>query len=100
MNATPQASAIGQAREWLDALAATLAAQQLNTLPALFAADCFWRDFLAFTWNIKTVEGPAGVEDMLSAVLADVQPRHFRIEESVGRAFAESAVRQVASYAR
>lgn len=85
MNATPQASAIGQAREWLDALAATLAAQQLNTLPALFAADCFWRDFLAFTWNIKTVEGVATVREMLAQALPqfDTPPTWTLDEASV-----------------
>ncbi len=35
----------------------------------LFADDGYWRDLVAFTWNIKTVEGPAGVQDMLDATL-------------------------------
>ena len=43
----------------------------------LFADDCYWRDFLAFTWNIKTMEGRAAIEDMLDATLANVQPGWF-----------------------
>ena len=31
----------------------------------MFAADSFWRDLVAFTWNLKTVEGPDGVADLL-----------------------------------
>ena len=27
---------------------------------AMFATECYWRDLVAFTWNIKTVEGRDG----------------------------------------
>ena len=32
---------------------------------ALFATDSYWRDLVAFTWNLKTVEGTSGVTDLL-----------------------------------
>ena len=35
----------------------------------LFAAESYWRDLVAFTWNIKTVEGRDGVRDMLEHTL-------------------------------
>ena len=35
--------------------------------PALFATECYWRDLVAFTWNLKTVEGRDGVADLLGA---------------------------------
>ena len=43
----------------------------LREVPAgasgLFADDCFWRDFSAFTWNITTCEGHAAIAGMLDA---------------------------------
>jgi putative flavoprotein involved in K+ transport len=48
----------------------------------LFAVDSFWRDLVAFTWNIKTVEGPEGVKDMLDHALARTRPRGWRVTES------------------
>ena len=29
--------------------------------PALFAEECYWRDLVAFTWNIMTMEGQAAI---------------------------------------
>lgn len=69
MDATTSNSSVRQAAEWLDAFASTLAQRKLDRLPAFFADDCFWRDFLAFTWNIKTVEGLSSVEGMLAHAL-------------------------------
>src|SRR6218665_996705 len=40
---------------------------------AMFDADSYWRDLVAFTWNIKTCEGQAAIADMLGTVLAGVQ---------------------------
>ena len=47
----------------------------------LFAAECYWRDLVAFTWNIKTMEGRDEVRDMLAQRLADVKPRDWRVAE-------------------
>ncbi|MDP2613964.1 NAD(P)/FAD-dependent oxidoreductase, partial [Oceanobacter sp. 2_MG-2023] len=41
----------------------------------------FWRDLVAFTWNIKTREGREAIEAMLSDTLAQVQPSNWRLEE-------------------
>ena len=32
---------------------------------ALFQADSYWRDLVAFTWNIRTLEGPEEIRAML-----------------------------------
>jgi putative flavoprotein involved in K+ transport len=47
----------------------------------LFTTDCYWRDLVSFTWNIKTMEGKDAVADMLSAQLASVQPWGWRISD-------------------
>ncbi len=47
----------------------------------LFTDDCYWRDLVSFTWNIKTMEGKDAVADMLSAQLASVKPSDWRIAD-------------------
>jgi putative flavoprotein involved in K+ transport len=51
--------------EWLGAFERALAAKDADAVAALFAATSFWRDLVAFTWNITTVEGPEGVADLV-----------------------------------
>ncbi|WP_280298229.1 NAD(P)/FAD-dependent oxidoreductase [Nocardia neocaledoniensis] len=66
---------------WLAAFEAALSARDIDTAAGMFATDSFWRDLIAFTWNIKTVEGRAGVADMLSAQLDETDPSGFRTTE-------------------
>jgi putative flavoprotein involved in K+ transport len=46
-----------------------------------FLDDCYWRDLVTFTWNIKTLEGKDAIRDMLNAQLASVAPLNWRIAE-------------------
>jgi putative flavoprotein involved in K+ transport len=48
---------------------------------ALFADDCYWRDLVSFTWNIKTVEGKEQVADMLKHQLATTRPTGWQLAE-------------------
>ena len=66
--------------EWLSAFEDALTARDVDRAAALFAEESFWRDLVAFTWNIVTVEGPAGVADMLRATLDGVDPSGFRAD--------------------
>lgn len=66
---------------WLSAFEAALAARDVETAASMFALDSFWRDLVAFTWNIKTVEGQAGVAEMLRAQLAETDPSGFHTTE-------------------
>ena len=45
---------------------------------ALFQADSYWRDLVAFTWNIRTMEGPDQIRAMLQAQLPEVKPANLR----------------------
>lgn len=71
-----------QVDNWLGAFEAALAARDVEAAAAMFATDSFWRDLVAFTWNIKTVEGRDGVVDMLGAQLGGVDPSGFRTTET------------------
>ena len=56
-------------RDWLSAFAAALEQGDIAAVVALFVPDCNWRDLLAFTWNIKTLEGRP---DIAGAALVEV----------------------------
>ena len=66
---------------WLADFEAALTARDVERAAGLFAPTCFWRDLIAFTWNLRTVEGRDGVTDLLTEVLDTVDPSGFRTSE-------------------
>jgi putative flavoprotein involved in K+ transport len=74
-------TATDQVTEILDRLGAALADGNIDAAAGLFATDCYWRDLVTFTWNIKTMEGRAAVADMLDATLLRVMPSGWRVAE-------------------
>ncbi len=71
---------------WLAKFNAALTARDIDAAKACFAEDCHWRDLVAFTWNIKTMEGRDAIGDMLSATLANTNPHGWAIEGDVTEA--------------
>jgi putative flavoprotein involved in K+ transport len=63
-----------QAGAALDAVLARLNAalgnKDIDGVAGLFQTDCYWRDLVTFTWNIRTMEGKDQIRDMLKAQLA------------------------------
>ncbi|MDX8539473.1 NAD(P)/FAD-dependent oxidoreductase [Mesorhizobium abyssinicae] len=68
-----------QAATWLGSFARTLEAGDIEAVANLFVEDCYWRDLLTFTWNIKTMEGRAAIRDMLVATLATARPSRWSL---------------------
>jgi putative flavoprotein involved in K+ transport len=66
---------------FLSKFEAALAKPDLDATVKLFGAECYWRDLVAFTWNIRTMEGRVEVRDMLEHRLKDVKPRNWQIAE-------------------
>lgn len=64
----------------LDQLNTALEQDDVAAAAGLFATDSYWRDLVAVSWNLKTVEGPAGVADMLDRQLARTRPGNFQIQ--------------------
>ena len=58
-----------QAAVWLESLSSALEARDVSAAVNLFLDECYWRDLLAFTWNIKTMEGHDAIAAMLEATL-------------------------------
>ena len=54
-------TAEGRVSHVLTKLGEALAGGDLDRAVALFHDDCYWRDLVTFTWNIKTVEGKDAV---------------------------------------
>jgi putative flavoprotein involved in K+ transport len=71
---TPAASA------WLADFTSALERQDIEAAVALFEPDSYWRDLVAFTWNIRTQEGPEAIRAMLKARLSDTRPTAFAVE--------------------
>ncbi len=66
----------------LENLADALAREDIAATAELFAADCYWRDLVALTWNIRTMEGRDAIREMLQSQLAAIRPRGFAQDES------------------
>jgi putative flavoprotein involved in K+ transport len=66
---------------FLDRFEAALAAGDLDAAATMFASDSYWRDLVAFTWNIKTLEGRDQVQEMLRSCLAHTKPRNWKIAD-------------------
>src|SRR5689334_23009819 len=65
--------------QWLSSFDQALTRGDAAGAAELFAPESYWRDLVAFTWNIKTVEGRSGVRDMLEHTLAAARPRGWRV---------------------
>ena len=66
--------------DWLNQFGSALEQGDVNTAVDLFADDCYWRDLVTFTWNIKTMEGKEQIADMLNARLGDVKPSNWELD--------------------
>jgi putative flavoprotein involved in K+ transport len=80
MDTTTLESATDRATAWLARFDEALGAQDSAAAAALFLDDSFWRDFLAFTWNIKTIEGKDAITALLDGTLGDVRPTGWAID--------------------
>lgn len=68
------------AATWLDAFAGALARTDTEAAAMLFVEECYWRDLVAFTWNLKTLEGRDAIRAMLAATLSHTRPSAWRID--------------------
>ncbi|MGY3132798.1 putative flavoprotein involved in K+ transport [Bradyrhizobium sp. USDA 4501] len=71
----------GKITALLDEFNVALSSGDIERAIALFQTDCYWRDLVTFTWNIKTMEGKDQIRDMLQARLADSKPSGWRIAD-------------------
>ena len=72
-------SAATAAENWLARFERALTEAGGRLLKTLFHPDSYWRDVLALTWDIKTVEGSDAILRELQAHIARAKPTGFRI---------------------
>src|SRR5690242_10793700 len=69
-----------QVVDWLTKFGAALERGDVAAAIDLFGDECYWRDLVSFTWNIKTLEGKAEIQAMLAATLPAVKPSRWQID--------------------
>ena len=74
-------AASAAATAWLHKFESALTASDANAAANLFQTECYWRDLIAFTWNLTTQEGQPAITAMLDATLEQTRPRHWRLTE-------------------
>lgn len=51
--------------------------KDMAAIADLFQEECYWRDLVLFSWNLRTFEGHAQIHDMLTQQLSQVEPVRF-----------------------
>ena len=69
-----------QVTAWLANFGAALERGNTEAAAALFHDESYWRDLVAFTWNIKTMEGRAAICSMLEARRADTASTAWQLD--------------------
>ena len=67
------------AENWLAEFARALEHPDSRTLRPLFHPDGFWRDALALSWNLQTLNGLDAILNELPGLARRTSPGHFRI---------------------
>lgn len=67
-------------QKWLDSFTQSLGKSDIESTLRLFVDDCYWRDLVSMTWNIKTMEGKESIKSMLQSQLAKTKPTNFKAD--------------------
>ncbi|MGR3368210.1 MAG: NAD(P)-binding domain-containing protein [Sagittula sp.] len=70
-----------ETQAFLDDFGDALEKGDIDRATGMFLDDCYWRDLVTFTWNLKTVEGKDQVADMLKHQLDTTKPRGWQLAE-------------------
>lgn len=60
--------------ETLSRFSESLESGNIDAVLELFQDDCYWRDLVTFTWNLRTMEGKEQIRDMLASQLVRIKP--------------------------
>jgi len=82
MNSSMSAST-QQVSEWLSSFGTALDRADYDAAVQMFEEDSYWRDLVALTWNIKTLEGKESIKTMLEATVPEAKPGLWQTEGDV-----------------
>ncbi|KAL9097304.1 MAG: hypothetical protein Q9165_000731 [Trypethelium subeluteriae] len=72
----PESTPISIAQSWLDRLKHTINAGELEDLKDLLHAECWWRDALTLSWDLRTLHGFPNITGLLQRT---TPPLHFDV---------------------
>ncbi|MBX2869875.1 MAG: NAD(P)/FAD-dependent oxidoreductase [Acidiferrobacterales bacterium] len=81
-----------QVATWLTSFEKKITDKDYAGAAEMFDEDCYWRDLVSFTWNIKTMEGRSDIQAMLEAVAEQVGPTNWQVDgdENPGEGMTEA----------
>ena len=79
---TAEKNTVRIAGEWLAKFGDALSQGDFNAAADLFGDECYWRDLVSFTWNIKTAEGREAIRESLAATVPAAKPSAWKITEA------------------
>src|SRR6266852_5480644 len=68
------------AENWLAQFETALAKPGAPLLKTLFHPESYWRDVLALSWNLQTINGANAILRELKLHAISASPRHFKID--------------------
>jgi putative flavoprotein involved in K+ transport len=74
-----------QVSEWLSSFGAALDRADYDAALQMFEEESYWRDLVALTWNIRTLEGKESIRAMLKVTVPEAKPGQL-LGEAPGRA--------------
>jgi putative flavoprotein involved in K+ transport len=82
MKAISSGMAEQEVRTWLQHWTEALRTGDAGALDNLFDTECFWRDLVAFSWNITTAEGKAEIRAMFAATWSTARSGQWMVDGS------------------
>ncbi|UDL06233.1 NAD(P)/FAD-dependent oxidoreductase [Marinobacter sp. CA1] len=76
-----QTNATEQARQWLASFDEILTSGEPERAADLFEQNGYWRDLVAMTWNLKTLEGRQAIRHMIHQTAPHIQPGNWQLSE-------------------
>jgi len=70
------------AQEWISKLETVLASKDVSRLGSIMHEDCWWRDMLAFEWDLRTIHGLDQVKNYVGKNLEDAQLSKFKLHQT------------------
>jgi putative flavoprotein involved in K+ transport len=77
---SPSSTPADKVRHWLAAFERALSAHDVEACASLFHPHGFWRDLLAFSWNIVTAEGRGAIVSMLRQTAGHAQATQWTMD--------------------
>lgn len=70
------------ASQWISKLESVLASKDTSRLASIFHPDCWWRDTLAFQWDLRTVHGLDKLTEFIGKHQETAQISNLRLHQN------------------